>query len=78
MVSQWFKDDNMAMAMGFNISFSRIGSTLNYNITPELYNVNEGYFLPLAIGVLFCVFSFLCGLVLIWMDKESDRREGIS
>lgn len=31
----------------------------------------------MGVGALFCVFSFLCGLVLIWMDKESDKREGI-
>lgn len=70
-------DDKLAMAMGFNISFARLGSTLNSNITPKLYEVSQGYFWPLFVGICFCVMSFVCGLALIWMDKESDRREGV-
>ena len=50
---------------------------MNSNITPRLYEVDNSFFLPMATGVGFCILSFLAGLVLIWMDKESDRREGV-
>jgi hypothetical protein len=31
----------------------------------------------MGVGIIFCVFSWVCGLAVIWMDKEADRREGV-
>lgn len=57
---------------------SRLGSSINSAITPVLFNPSHSYpfFLPTFVGMLSCVFSWLSGLGMIWMDKESDRREG--
>lgn len=38
MVSKWFKGKELAMALGLNISVSRLGSVVNGIILPQIYN----------------------------------------
>jgi nitrate/nitrite transporter NarK len=58
-----------------DILVARLGGTLNSWLTPFLYNVSSSFFLPLLIGLFLCIFSFFCGLVMFYMDRESDIRE---
>ena len=51
---------------------------MNTILTPRIYERNNSFVEPLFVGLLFCVFSFLVGLILIWMDYESDKREGVN
>ena len=74
-IAHWFEGSGISFAIGLNIAIARIGSVMNSALTPILYNVNEGYFLPLFIGLLLCVGSFLCGLVLCYVDKKAEIQE---
>jgi uncharacterized membrane protein (DUF485 family) len=64
------------ISKGLNISVARLGSTLNSIITPMVYDNTNSITDCLIIGIGLCIFSWVSGLILIWMDKESDRREG--
>lgn len=75
-VATWFGDRELAFALGMNIAVARLGSTVNTALTPWIYEGTRSYTISLLVGVILCVASFACGLVLCWMDKESDRREG--
>jgi nitrate/nitrite transporter NarK len=81
-ISQWFKDKELALALGLNITISRLGSSINSALTPYIFEhqVNSGsshpFFLPTFIGLIACILSWVAGLGMCYMDKESDRREG--
>ena len=77
-VSQWFKGKELAFALGFNVSIARLGSSLNSIATPWLAHSTGKTWLPVLCGVFMCAASWVCGLLLNWMDKESDRREGVA
>lgn len=76
----WFKGKELNMVFGLQLSFARVGSTVNFMVMEPIYNyVNEFYQGPKAIGVvlllatLTCVMSMICALILGWMDKRSQR-----
>ena len=81
-ISQWFKEKELALALGLNITVSRLGSSINSALTPYLYqsrldsNSNYPFFLPSLVGLMACILSWLAGVGMCYMDKESDRREG--
>ena len=58
----------MAFAMGITITLSRLGSVLGGFIYPILYNQKNNLFLPLFFGALMCVFSWVMGVSLNYMD----------
>ena len=76
LVAKWFGDKELAFALGLNIAIARLGSTVNTALTPRLYDGSGGFFVPLFVGLIICIASFVCGLALCWMDREADRREG--
>ena len=69
-VSKWFKGKELSMALGLNISVSRLGSVINGLILPQIYNKTSaasndkalGY--ALLVGFLICIFSLACALLL--------------
>lgn len=69
-VSKWFKGKELSMALGLNISVSRLGSVINGLILPQIYNKTSaasndkalGY--ALLVGFLICLFSLACALLL--------------
>lgn len=64
------------MAIGLCISIPKTGSAFNSLISPKVATSNEnGVAEAFLIGAVWIVFSYACGLILIYMDKESDKRE---
>eukprot|EP00331_Platyophrya_macrostoma_P028451 CAMPEP_0176444524 /NCGR_PEP_ID=MMETSP0127-20121128/23114_1 /TAXON_ID=938130 /ORGANISM="Platyophrya macrostoma, Strain WH" /LENGTH=462 /DNA_ID=CAMNT_0017830049 /DNA_START=22 /DNA_END=1410 /DNA_ORIENTATION=+ len=76
-VSKWFRGKELAFALGFNISVARLGSSINSVATPMMAKDGD-LWIPALVGVCFCALSTCCGIGLSYMDKESDRREGIT
>lgn len=54
------------MALGLNISISRLGSVVNGIIIPMIYNDShmDKLGLALLVGFLVCVFSLACAVLL--------------
>ncbi|ESO96144.1 hypothetical protein LOTGIDRAFT_214694 [Lottia gigantea] len=77
---KWFKGRELNMVFGLQLSFSRVGSTVNMNVMHPIYNLLENYLkgykclgAALYVGAFFCIFSLICALSLAYYDKRADR-----
>lgn len=87
-VSKWFKGKELAMALGLNISVSRLGSVINGFVVPQIYNNDhrDNLGLALLVGFFICVFSLVCAIllstlislkrILVYLDKRADTIDG--
>lgn len=76
----WFKGKELNMVFGMQLSFARIGSTVNFMVMETLYKyVDQFYHGYEAIGMVLllagstCIMSMFCALILGWMDKRAQR-----
>jgi len=78
----WFKGKELNMVFGFQLSIARVGATVNFLVMGPLYDmihdptVTRDYTaigLALLIGGSSCVMSFICSLLLGWMDKRREK-----
>lgn len=67
----WFKGKELNMVFGLQLSFARVGSTVNFLVMEPLYtyvqNFYQGYRctgVVLLIASLTCIMSMICGLIL--------------
>ncbi|CAH0557139.1 unnamed protein product [Brassicogethes aeneus] len=77
---QWFKGKELNMVFGLQLSFARIGSTVNFKVMDGIYNwVNEKYTGPQGMGIVLfiatstCVLSMVCSLVVGVFDKRAEK-----
>lgn len=76
-VSNWFKGKELALALGLNISISRLGSVVNSNTVPENYD-NHGLGYALMIGFVICCYSLLNAIGMACLDVYAEKRNPIS
>ena len=67
-VAQWFKGKELAFALGINISFSRLASTVNNIVEPRVFNARESVGDGYMLGYLVCCFSLFSGIALCYLD----------
>ncbi|XP_076435777.1 lysosomal dipeptide transporter MFSD1-like [Babylonia areolata] len=77
---KWFQGKELNMVFGLQLSFSRVGSTVNMNIMQPIYALIDEHIhgykclgIALFVGAGMCVFSSLCALFLAFLDKRADR-----
>ncbi len=65
-VSKWFKGKELSMALGLNISVSRLGSVINGIVIPLIYNNDnmDKLGIALLVGFFVCIFSLICAFFL--------------
>lgn len=71
--SKWFKKKGLALAFTMGILVNKLGSSLSGILYPLLYNVNNSLSLPLFVGDMLCVFSFICSISVAILDKNEDE-----
>lgn len=76
-MSKWFKGKELAFALGFNISVSRLGSVINGIVVPEAYDA-DGLGFALLVGLFVCIASLIAALCLVYMDRKADQIDGDS
>ena len=78
----WFKGKELKMAFGFQLSISRVGSAINFMVIGPLYNLvredkeAEAHIIlgrTLLIACSTCLLSFICAVILGFMDKRAGR-----
>lgn len=84
-IVSWFHGRELNMVFGLQLSFSRVGSTVNMNVMGPLYTFIKDHFdLPvgedykllgwtLMTGFLFCLLSLFCALLMAYLDKRATR-----
>lgn len=78
---RWFQGKELNMVFGLQLSFSRIGSTVNMNIMGPLYDIfaakSPGYkglgLTLLIVGGASCIVSLICALALSFFDKRAEK-----
>lgn len=65
------------MALGLNVSISRLGSVLNDWIEPAMHEATGSVVLGLWLGVVICGISLGLGLGLCYFDRKRDVMLGI-
>ncbi|XP_050529297.1 major facilitator superfamily domain-containing protein 1 [Daktulosphaira vitifoliae] len=78
----WFKGKELNMVFGFQLSFARVGSTVNFLVMEPLYQYiktvfnfpdNKSMAFVLFAASLTCVISLMSSLILAWQDKRAER-----
>jgi len=76
----WFKGKELNMVFGLQLSFARVGSTVNFLVMESIYKYVKQFYsgsyvigVVLFIAALTCVMSFISALVLGWMDRRAER-----
>lgn len=79
----WFKGKELNMVFGLQLSFSRVGSTVNMVSMVPIYNWlgggKGGHTVlggALWVGALFCLLSLVSAFAAAWMDKRASRMLG--
>ncbi|KAG8237883.1 hypothetical protein J437_LFUL017174, partial [Ladona fulva] len=79
----WFKGKELNMVFGLQLSFARVGSTVNFLVMGSLYNWVAQYYqgytctgIVLLIASTTCMMSLICAIALGWMDWHRDKFLG--
>lgn len=76
----WFKGKELNMVFGLQLSFARVGSTVNFVIMESVYKYISQFYkgyeatgMVLLLATTTCILSLTCALMLGWMDKRAQR-----
>lgn len=71
-VSRWFIGKELSLALGINISVSRLGSVFNnYSMPPIAEATSLGF--ALLFGFFLCIISFICGGILTLFERHANK-----
>lgn len=71
--SSWFAGKELALGLAISVSFSRVGSAVNFNLTPpiaEALSAGAAVWVSLAA----CAISLLAAAVLFFIDRWGERN----
>lgn len=71
LIAVWFKDKELAFALGLNLSIARLGGVINNILSPMFWSSNH---MSLWVGVMICGASLGCCILLVPIDKLAERR----
>jgi MFS family permease len=72
-ISRWFKGKEMALAFGIALTVSRVGTLFSFNTEELIAHYYGNYRTALWAAAGFCLFSVLCNLVYIVMDRHGEK-----
>ena len=73
MVVSWFPPQEMALALGVNLSIARLGSVVNNIVSPRIAN-GSSVAQALWVGVFVCALSVLACVVLFPIDAAAEKQ----
>ncbi|XP_073491295.1 lysosomal dipeptide transporter MFSD1-like [Aquarana catesbeiana] len=72
----WFKGKELALAFGLTLSFSRLGSVLNFFLT-QRFEAHFGIQWTLWGGTILCVLGFCSAVIVSVLDKVGMKQLGL-
>ncbi len=84
-IAKWFRNGNMAFAMGVQLSISRLGTAFALVISPklvaekaagEIYTLSETAS-PAFLGLVLMIVGIVLWAVFVALDARFDRQEGL-
>lgn len=73
LISQWFKDKELAFAIGITMTFVRIGSVVNAATIPAIYDAH-GLGFALGIGFAICMVCLVVSVGIAYLDYSSEQE----
>lgn len=70
-LSYWFKDKELALALGINLGVSRLGGVANNFVSPILWKHGR---VSIWFGAILCGVSMGSALLMIFMDKVAETK----
>lgn len=72
-LEEWFRNKEMALAMGLNVAVSRIGSVVNNIVSPAIAN-SSNVAVALWVGAMICGVSVGCAMLIFPIDRAGEAR----
>lgn len=72
-VTEWFQDRELALAIGLNLSIARIGTVVNNVASPWIARQWHSVEAAFWVGFLSCAISLICTIATIWVDVRYRR-----
>lgn len=73
--TDWFRHHSLGLALGLNLTCARLASALNDIISPLVSeNTNNSPVASSALGFILCVFSGVCGVLLVLINRRQSRQ----
>lgn len=72
-ISRWFKGKEMALAFGIALTLSRVGTLFSFNTEELIADHFHSFRTALWAAALLCLFSVLCNLVFVVMDRHGEK-----
>ncbi|KAJ3121347.1 hypothetical protein HK098_003761 [Nowakowskiella sp. JEL0407] len=72
--TDWFRGRGLAFALSLNLSFARIATALNDNISPWVESQTKSVAVASWVGLMVCLLSFACGVVVVHLDAPANRK----
>jgi MFS family permease len=82
-IAKWFKEGNMAFAMGLQLSIARLGTAAAFIISPILIGEKAGIYTlretarPAMLGMLLLIVGAVFWAVFVAMDARFDKNRGL-
>ncbi|TYZ68448.1 hypothetical protein PybrP1_004307, partial [[Pythium] brassicae (nom. inval.)] len=77
LVVEWFLNEEIAFAMGLNLSISRLGSVINNELSPLVAEV-ASVSAALWLGVSMCLISMLSVVCIIWINTRVEQQKHLA
>jgi nitrate/nitrite transporter NarK len=77
-IVKWFKGRELALALGINLSFGRLGTFAALNVSPRLVNLNGDLTLAIWFGTLLLLIGLLTFVGYMIFDTKLDRQVKIN
>ncbi|XP_072916536.1 lysosomal dipeptide transporter MFSD1-like isoform X1 [Hemitrygon akajei] len=75
-IAFWFKDNELSLAFGLNVAFSRLGSVFSFLFT-QSFESRFGLQWTLWAGTLLCVLGFVSALIVGILDRSGAKQLGL-
>ena len=74
MLTIWFFDKELTLALGLNFASCRIGTALTSMVTPSLMEYSGDFFLPLFAGTVLSIIGYIGCLIIVYVDKKYQSQ----
>lgn len=71
---RWFSGKELALALGMNVAFARLGTMLAMGAPIRIYEWTGSISAPILFGTVMLLIGFLTFLVVVVMDRKLDKQ----
>lgn len=76
-IIRWFEGKELALALGMNVAFARLGTMLALGMPVKIYNHFHSITLPILFGIVILLLGFLAFIAYVFMDRKLDEQTSV-